>query len=146
VESPQDVRPDAQGTVATAQATTVVRRCDWCQTVPLTGRQKRFCSDAHKSAWWDHHHPRLGTVPVVPEGRSLDRIVALCADGRWRTAQEIGHDTGTDKGTVIRRIQESQTGRRGRAVGRFKWESRLRRPCGKSRAKEFRLVLNVEER
>lgn len=116
----------------------VARACEWDGCAPLTGRQKRFASDRCRTAHYEHNHPRLGLPPVIPEGRSLDRLVALCADGRYRTIPEMAHETGTREATVARRIQESQSGRKGRALARFTWDVRVR---AHSKAKEYRLVL-----
>lgn len=115
--------------------------CDWDGCQKLAGRQERFASNRCRCAWNEHEHPRLGTVPVIPSGRSIDRMVALCADGRWRTIPEIAHDTATREATVARRIQETQTGRKGRAIPRFVWDSRVR---AHSLAKEYRLVMRPE--
>lgn len=116
--------------------------CDWteCRRQYQPGRPgQRFCSARCRIAHYEHNHPRIGLPPVIPEGRSLDRLVALCADGRYRTIPEMAHETGTREATVARRIQESQSGRKGRAMARFIWDVRVR---AHSKAKEYRLVLN----
>lgn len=108
----------------------------------LTGKQKKFCSRPCYSRQWDHDRPRLGTPPMLPDGRSLDRIVALCSDRRWRTIPEIAHDAASRELTVARRIQE--TGgktRKGRKPTHLPWQSRTR---AHSKTKEYRLALNPE--
>jgi hypothetical protein len=132
---------DAPASRATAGIGIVEKVCEWSmcgRTFARSRPNQKFCSSRCRIEHYDHNFPRLGRTPVIPEGRSLDRLVALCSDGRYRTIPEMAHETGTREATVARRIQESQSGRPGRSLPRFTWDVRVR---AHSKAKEYRLVL-----
>ena len=56
----------AQRGVITPLVVILARHCDLCGGA-LTGRQRRFCSGSHRSAWWDQQHPRVN-APLPPDG------------------------------------------------------------------------------
>lgn len=118
--------------------------CAWDGCAKLTGRQQKFASDRCRCADHDHNFPRLGKPPIVPAGRSIDRLVEIASDGKYRSVVELAHETGCNPMTVYRRIRESVTGRRGRRVARFTWVSRPRAHRGRSRILEYQLVLNPQ--
>lgn len=79
--------------VSTApEATSAATRpsCERCEK-PLTGRQKRFCTDRCRNDWWQEAHPRLNFPPLEPgqsRQRICDRILAQMMDREWYTDRE----------------------------------------------------------
>ena len=67
------------------------RRCDYCG-VPLTGRQRRFCSDPHRSRWHVEHRRDLATQmseALAVVAHATGRLQQLCnelATGAPQTA------------------------------------------------------------
>lgn len=74
----------------------------------LTGRQERFCSDRCRVRWWDSQHPRVNVVPEGREGSILESVLALLADGEWRTAHQIAEEVRAFPHSVSARIAEAR--------------------------------------
>jgi len=72
--------PEAASAVLTAPAAQPARRCDWCDA-PLTGRQRRFCCDPHRSRW--HGERRRELTAAIHEAladvqQATGRLQRLC--------------------------------------------------------------------
>ena len=50
------------------------KTCDWCGK-PLVGRQQRFCSNSHRSAWGRKH--RKQTESKTPTGSATNALVTI---------------------------------------------------------------------
>jgi len=75
--------------------------------LPLTGRQKRFHSQACNTAWWDTAHPRIGRPVRVPGARPIrQRVLTLMTDGAWRTVLEIAQALGVQPQTASAKLRD----------------------------------------
>jgi hypothetical protein len=80
--------------------------CGYCGG-PLSGRQKAFCSDPHRMAFYDQQHPRINRGPRGPrEGTLKALILAYLADGQWRTEQQIADEIHGFAHSVGARLSE----------------------------------------
>jgi len=85
------------------------RICECGCGVRLTGRQERFASRPCSSRWWDQQHPRINRGPAGPrEGSILHAMLALLADGAWRTALEIADAVRAREHSVSARLAEAR--------------------------------------
>ena len=74
--------------------------------LPLTGHQKRFASRVCSSRYWDAQHPRVNVLPDGREGTIRDAILAVMADGVWRSAHQIAEAVHAFPHSVSARLSE----------------------------------------
>ena len=106
------------------------RTCEWCAWI-LRPRQRRFCSESHRKAWWEANHPRIGDRGRREVGTLKRQIKDLMADGEWRTEQQItdsihgfAHSVGA-RLSELRRANEPIEVRRGPGnVKLYRWAGR----------------------
>jgi hypothetical protein len=124
--------------------------CEACRH-PLTGKQRRFCSDACRAGWWQARHPRIGLAIEPAESRPKEpirtRILALLSDGRWYTVREIAVTLGVLETTASAKLRDLRKcprcwrhcKRHPRAS--FEINHKVAARPWSNRAHEFRLVL-----
>ncbi len=125
---------DQPRSVATAPGLIVERCCEWDGCAPLTGRQKRFASEACKNAWHDLHRPRIASAVAghPRQGTIKAAVLGILHDREWHSAHDLAAKVKADKHSVITRISEL------RRAG-FPIECDL--PCGNARRPHrFRLA------
>ena len=114
------------------------RLCLRCEK-PLSGRQVRFCSGAHRTAFY-HSLRHLTGVPSAPrkDRRPLRvQILGLLSDGRWYTVMELAALLAVLPMTADRKLRDLRRAE----YGGFTL-ARRRRTQG--RVSEYRLVLRED--
>lgn len=98
----------AVGASVSTAASGLPGHCEWDQCRPLTGRQKRFATDACRAAWHDSIHPRINPVePSLRRKASIRSIVlGILQDGEWHTAHDLAIKAHADKHSVVSRISQ----------------------------------------
>jgi hypothetical protein len=120
--------------VATLGGANLERLCAHCGG-PLQGRQKRFCSAAHRMERWDLEHPRINRGPEGPREGTLRQAIIGFLDshpGEWFTVHQIAEAVRAFPHSVSARLSELR--RRGQPI-----ESDARNGDSR-RAHRFRLV------
>ena len=100
---PLDATPDAPTALASASAAIL---CACGCGLPLSGQQKRFASRPCSSRYWDAQHPRVNVLPDGREGTIRDAILAVMADGEWRSAHQIAEAVHAFPHSVSARLSE----------------------------------------
>lgn len=100
--------PSPPASVATAPTGILERTCEWDGCAPLTGRQKRFATEACKNAWHDLHRPRIAS-PVVGhprEGTIKAAVLVELFDYEWHSYHDIATAVKADKHSVVTRVSQ----------------------------------------
>jgi biotin operon repressor len=85
------------------------RTCPWngCGA-PLAGRQKRFCSDEHRNAWYELYRPRIASAAVdAPREGSIKAIIlGLLHDGAWHSLSALAAAARCSDASASARVRE----------------------------------------
>lgn len=130
-----------QGTIAALEPSQRLPgpSCAHCQAPLTSRRQKRFCSDRCRSAWWEERHPRIG-VPLPDPGAAKQairvRILGLLMDRDWHTLRDLSMALGVMETTVSAKLRDLRKPQ----YGAFEIEHRSAAAPYSKRAHEYRLV------
>jgi biotin operon repressor len=104
---PSALPSDAPGAVA--RLSTAILACEWdgCAR-PLSGRQKRFCSDEHRNAWYETHRPRLANAAAGhPRQHSIKAtVLGILSDLEWHPGAELAAAAKASESSTSARIRE----------------------------------------